>query len=366
MNEKDTSPGAENRSASAPFFSICIPQYNRTGLLIEALRCLEVQTFKSFEVCISEDNSTDGRQMEVVSYLQGSSLYYTYQPTGKSLRYDANTRRAMSLAVGRYCLLMGNDDCMRDKNTLFDLKNMIREAEFPGVLIGNFQDWQTGEVTRRIRATRTLPGSSWTAITNYRNMAFVSGLVVDRIAAQEIATEKWDGSEMYQMYILCRVIASGRSLLLTQDSLVRKDIRLPGEHADNYTLVEKIARCPIKVRKKPYCEIGRLISDSVQPYQKQESIFFEREIIFRQLYLFTYPFWIIEYRRIQSWKYSLGLCLGMSPHIVVGKVSLGWWRRARIYGLWIIVCFAGLFTPLAIFTGLREKLYSLSRSFASK
>jgi glycosyltransferase involved in cell wall biosynthesis len=57
---------------SNPFFSICIPQYNRTSYLIEALNVLSQQTFRNFKVCISDDRSTDGREQELIDYLKQS------------------------------------------------------------------------------------------------------------------------------------------------------------------------------------------------------------------------------------------------------------------------------------------------------
>ena len=53
-----------------PFFSICIPQYNRTSFVIEALRALAGQSFKNFEVCVSDDCSSDGRQSELQQALR--------------------------------------------------------------------------------------------------------------------------------------------------------------------------------------------------------------------------------------------------------------------------------------------------------
>ena len=54
----------DNRTLENPTFSICIPQYNRTSFLLEALKTLNEQDFKDFEVCISDDCSTDGRESE--------------------------------------------------------------------------------------------------------------------------------------------------------------------------------------------------------------------------------------------------------------------------------------------------------------
>lgn len=354
---------AERRAPEAPFFSICVPQHNRTGLLIAALKVVEQQTFKDVEVCISDDCSTDGREQEIIDYLGNSTLWHVYRPTERNLRYDGNLRASIGLAQGRYCILMGNDDCLQNVDTLKQLHAAITEASHPGVIIGNFEDWTTGEITRRIRKDDLLPGTSRTAVMNYRNLAFVSGLTVDREAAQALASEHWDGSEMYQMFIFCRVIAQGRSLLTLDQSLTRKDIQIEGEYVDSYAKWEKLNPCPIIDRRLPFCQIGQVVADAVAPYHPSHQANAECYLIFKQLYLFTYPFWLFEYRRVQSWNYSAGLCLGIRPAVVVGAVRVGWWRRFWLYWLWFWMCTAGLFTPIAIFDLARRQLYSLSRSF---
>src|SRR4051812_15316998 len=101
-----------------PFFSICIPQYNRTSFLIEACRSLSVQTFRDFEVCISDDCSTDGREAELGAFLQQSGMTFVYRKQERNSRYDGNLRAAIGLACGRYCFLLGNDDALASTETL--------------------------------------------------------------------------------------------------------------------------------------------------------------------------------------------------------------------------------------------------------
>src|SRR5579884_1959432 len=69
----------ECRAAFPPFFSVCIPQYNRSDFLIELCKSLTEQTFRDFEVCISDDGSTDGRQADLIRFLHGSGLAYAYR-----------------------------------------------------------------------------------------------------------------------------------------------------------------------------------------------------------------------------------------------------------------------------------------------
>jgi len=63
---------------------------------MEALRVLDTQTFTNFEVCISDDVSNDGREKELLDYLESSSLSYVYVRQDKSLRYDANIRASIA------------------------------------------------------------------------------------------------------------------------------------------------------------------------------------------------------------------------------------------------------------------------------
>jgi hypothetical protein len=355
----------ERRSTTEPFFSICVPQYNRTLHLIEALRALETQTFKSFEICISDDRSPDGLQQTLIDYLQQSGMNFVFKQTERNMRYDGNLRSAMALAQGRYCLLMGNDDCLTADTTLQYLHDELTSEANIGVLIGNFEDWKTGAITRRVHRRAVYEPTSRSAVGHFRNMAFVSGLIVDRRKANEFTTERWDGSEMYQMYIFCRVIASGMKLLEVEASLARKDLHVPGEYVDSYAKWERLDPCPIIERKLPFGQIGQVVADSVEPFLPPATARAERELIFQQLYRFTYPFWLFEYRRVQSWNYSAGICLGIRPGNVVDDVEVGPWRRVRLTLLWLAVCAAGMLVPLSLFDTLRGRLYRLSKTFAS-
>ena len=352
----------EHRAPQPPFFSICIPHHNRTGLLIDALRVLEAQSFKSVEVCISDDCSTDGKQAELLAFLTASDLAWCYRTTATNLRYDANTRHAISMATGRFVILFGNDDCLTHVDTLKNLHAMLTAEPDAGVLIGNFEDWRTGAVAQRIRHSSVYAGTPLTGATHFRNMAFVSGLVVEREAALQHASDKWDGAEMYQMFILCRIIASGRKLIETTESLSRKDMVSSGDFVDSYAKRQRLNPCPVIPRIMPFVHIGRLVADSISVYQQPEARQRERCVIFRQLYRFTYPFWILEYRRVQSWKYALGIVLGIRPRHVVGDVDVGWLGRLELTLLWAAVSITGLLMPLGMFDAMRGMLYRLSRS----
>jgi glycosyltransferase involved in cell wall biosynthesis len=344
------------------FFSICIPQYNRTCYLIEALKVLAQQTFKNFEVCISDDRSTDGREQELIDYLKQSGLSFVYKKQEKNLRYDGNIRATISLASGQYCFLHGNDDCLSSHTTLQELYDKIQAENCPAVIITNFEDWQTGSKHQRIPSSALVGNGVEVAVTHFRNVAFVTGVTIDRVMAQSYHTDKWDGSEMYQMYIFARAIASGGTLLELADSYVRKDIQILSEFVDSYATKPRLNPCPIVERKLPLIQIGPLIVDAIEPYLTSENRASTIERTFRQLYQFTYPFWILEYRRVQSWNYALGICLGIKPENTFMNLDFSMISKVKLYALYLTVCLSGMIIPIGLFDNIRPLLYSVSKS----
>jgi hypothetical protein len=355
----------ERRSGAAPLFSICIPQYNRTPFLLELCRSLAEQTFRDFEVCISDDRSPDGRQAEVVAELERLGLRFVFQVQERNKCYDGNLRTAISLARGRYCLLMGNDDALAGPKALAGLVQDMEEHGPAGVVICDYQDFASGQRALRIRQTQNHGGGPLVAANHYRNFSFVSGVLLEREAAQAVATDKWDGSEMYQTYVGCRLIASGLPLLELERVLVRKDLRVPGESVDSYAAKPPLSPCPIVERRLPLRLLGRLVVDAVQPYLAPSSRQSVPQRALLQLVLFTYPFWILEYRRVQSWRYAAGICLGMRPAIIAEGVELCPFPRLTLTAAYVGVTAAGLLMPLGLFRCMQPRLYRLAKTLFS-
>ena len=62
-----------------PFFTVAIPTYNRAHYLPYTLSCLLQQTFKDFEVIISDNASTDNTP-EIVRQFGDRRIQYVRQP----------------------------------------------------------------------------------------------------------------------------------------------------------------------------------------------------------------------------------------------------------------------------------------------
>lgn len=351
----------ENLFLKKPFFSFCVPQHNRTSFLLEALRSVERQTCRDFEICISDDGSTDGRKKEITDFLHSSGLSFVYKEQKENLRYDANLRAAIALAQGRYCFLLGNDDALASETVLEGLRRDIETADFPGVVVTNFKRFDTDAPVRRVTSSGTAGGGPGTAAAYFRNFSFVSGVLLKTQPAQLHATDRWDGSEMYQMYLGCRMIAEGASLLNLDRSVIREGIKIPGETVDSYTQRPKVRPCPLEERRLPLNDLGLLVSDAIRPYSKGRQRKKWNAKIFFQIFIFTYPFWIVEYRWVQSWKYAAGICLGMRPTRTMRGVELSVLQKAWFYALYACMTVLGLAVPSGFYRLLQGCLYKLSK-----
>ena len=348
---------------SPPFFSICIPNYSRTSFLLQALDSLAAQDFRDFEICISDDVSPDNRQREIEAWLETSGLRYRMVRQTVNLRYDANLRAAIGLASGKYCFLLGNDDALKTKSVLTQLHRAIEAEPNCGAVVTDFEDFTSGQLAGRIRQTGSRGSGPEVAARAYRQFSFVSGIVLLCEPAQRYATSRWDGGEMYQTYLASSIIASGHSLLELAWPAIRKDIHIAGESVDSYAKRQRAPRWPIHPVCLPLAQFARIAADGIALHEPDvPSRLRLNEIIVRQLLLFTYPFWLFEYRNVQSWSYAAGVALGMRPGVITCGIELAVLARWRLRLLYVLVTLAGLLIPAACFKALRLHLYRLAKS----
>ena len=179
---------------------MCIPQHNRTSFIIEACRSLAAQTFQDFEVCISDDCSNDGGEQRLLEFLEDSELSFTWRRQTRNLRYDGNLRAAIDLARGKYVFLMGNDD-LAGPAALEEVVARNQRNAPVSVALTNFEDYASGARVARMPRSGLAGRGPDTAAQTFRNFSFVSGVILETEAAREHATDRWDGSEMYQVFL---------------------------------------------------------------------------------------------------------------------------------------------------------------------
>lgn len=206
----------------APLISVCIPAYNRAALLSPLLDSIFDQGFDEIEVVICEDGSPEREQIARVA--GGYSARYPgklrYVENEKNLGYDGNLRQLISLASGEYALFMGNDDLMCP-GSLRAVADAVRRHDDVGVVLRSYAafDDNPANVVQEFRYfDRELyfqPGADSIA-TVFRRSVVISGVVVHRASAAAVATDRFDGILLYQLYLVARILRDRGAVFLPQ------------------------------------------------------------------------------------------------------------------------------------------------------
>jgi glycosyltransferase involved in cell wall biosynthesis len=99
-----------------PFVSICIPAYKRADFLVRLLDSISIQTYKDYEVVITDDSPDESVSLLVKKYSSSFPVQYYRNPS--PLGTPANWNAAIRLARGEWIKLMHDDDWFTDKHSL--------------------------------------------------------------------------------------------------------------------------------------------------------------------------------------------------------------------------------------------------------
>jgi glycosyltransferase involved in cell wall biosynthesis len=353
----------DNKHNFRPYFSICIPQYNRTDFLIKALGSFVNQTFTDFEVCIYDDNSNDKGEDKIVKFLKNSGLNYSYFKSDTNGRYDVSLRGAIDMSSGKYVLLMGNDDGLANYKTLELIYNHIKAYDDISVAITNYIELTSGREVERVHETEECGSGPKVAASIFRNYAFVSGIIFDGRKARGLSTDKVEGSEMYQMYLATSIVSNGGKVLSIKDVCIEKDLQIKNMQVDSYQNKNKIQKCSLGARILPMARIFEVIMAGLEGShygrKKEENLF----IVAKQLYKYTYPYWIIEYRRVQSWCYSFGVYRALNPLVICSNTyNFSFYSKVKLTALYVAMGIVGFIIPISIFDKIRPALFKFAKN----
>lgn len=110
-----------------PFFSIVIPTYNRAKLLKATIAITLKQTFRDFEIIIS-NNASDDNTREIVKSFKDKRIRYFENK--KNIGSEKNVKKAMSYARGIYIFTIGDDDFILFENTLEKTKKLLDDKKY--------------------------------------------------------------------------------------------------------------------------------------------------------------------------------------------------------------------------------------------
>lgn len=197
----------------SPLLSVCIPSYNRPEELGRLLLSMESEDLIDVEVLVVEDHAARSAEVEaVVRAFVGSHAQFPirYVRNERNLGYDGNIRNCIELASGKFCMFMADDDLLVP-GALSKVVAVLRARPEVGVVLRSWRsiDRDTGQHFMDhvyFETDRWFPAGPRSAVTMFRRASFVSGLVISRDSARMHATDRFDGTLLYQLYLVGNVV----------------------------------------------------------------------------------------------------------------------------------------------------------------
>lgn len=103
-------------NTATPFFSICIPAYKNAAYLGRLLDSIALQTFRDFEVIISDDSPDDALLQLIEPYKAKFPIFY--QKNIIALGTPENWNQSIRQANGKWIKLMHDDDWFSGETSL--------------------------------------------------------------------------------------------------------------------------------------------------------------------------------------------------------------------------------------------------------
>lgn len=202
--------------------SVCIPAYNRASVLRPLLDSILSQSYPDFDVVIAEDGSPERALIAgvVEEYRHAHSGRIHYYENPANLGYDGNLRRLIELASGDYVLFMGNDDLMAP-GALEAVGQILSKYPNVGVMLRAYAAFE-GEPRNIVQEFKYFdrelyfPPGAPTIGTVYRRSVVIPGMVIHRQAALACATSRFDGTLLYQLYLVAELLVEMNAVYLPQ------------------------------------------------------------------------------------------------------------------------------------------------------
>jgi len=136
------------------------------------------------------------------------------------LGYDGNIRNLVQKASGQFCFFMGNDDIMCP-GALANVAGVVRRHPNSGIVLRGY-GWfdetpdKVNQEVRWFKEEKEFPPGIPSIRFSFRRSGVISGYIVHRDSANEVATDKFDGTLYYQMHLTANVLINKAAVFTPQ------------------------------------------------------------------------------------------------------------------------------------------------------
>ncbi len=176
-----------------PFFSIVIPTFNRLEDLRFTLFCIMRQSFKDYEIIISDNCSTDKTKEFIKEIKDKRVRYYRNKENIGSIQ---NFKKALGYAKGEYIFFHGDDDFLIFESSLQDIFVKINKNKRGYIRVNYINQTPDKKIIFDFRATKSFmgdrclaPNSSSEKILSFifsSEASFITGLIFKNKISKKI------------------------------------------------------------------------------------------------------------------------------------------------------------------------------------
>lgn len=212
-----------------PKISICIPAYNRAHLLSDLLDSILIQDFDDYEIVICEDYSPERGDIRKIvdAYIANHPGIIRYFENSKNLGYDGNLRNLFEKSNGLFCLFMGNDDLLC-KNALNVVSSIIDKYDNCGVIVRSYATFDSSpekikQTFRYFQNELEISSGALAIATAFRRSVVIPGMVIRRSSAIQVSSPVFDGTLLYQLYLVGLILARHSVIFTPEIIALRRD-----------------------------------------------------------------------------------------------------------------------------------------------
>ncbi|NLE01600.1 MAG: glycosyltransferase family 2 protein [Fibrobacter sp.] len=132
-------------------FSIVIPVYNRSTLIVETIDSVLKQSFNNYEIIIINDGSNDNT-LQVLSQFNNKILLINQENQGAEIARNAGVK----IASGEYVVFLDSDDILLP-HALFCYNNLIIQTDYPAFVLANGTGFKQSEELNSFNRYRNEP-----------------------------------------------------------------------------------------------------------------------------------------------------------------------------------------------------------------
>lgn len=189
--------------------SICIPSYNRPEMLQHLLQSVDCRPGR-VEIVVHEDKAPRRAEVRAVveAFAARSQHPVRYVENAVNLGYDANVRALIGSARGEFVIFMGDDDWFVPGKLDGYLDFLAANGDVGYVLrayCGAHHPGGTLEPFQYLPALKRFAPGIDTAAWMFKRSVCITGVTFRRSSIVGLATDRFDGTLLYQVYLATEV-----------------------------------------------------------------------------------------------------------------------------------------------------------------